>query len=214
MNFYKKITEKSKSKSLVVLVSEDTNNINFSNDSVNLLFSDSLNNEDLSSTGKITVLHTPNSLYENFNFLRIICIGVGNLDEIDSNKIRRAAGSFGRYFLDSKLTNLNFFIDSINSKDNELITESFFEGFFLGNYVFDKYKSKKSEKKDVFFEVVSSDVSNIQDIVNKSYEKSEAEKFARDLVNEPANVLTPTELSNIANNKTDKSISCNTVLTS
>lgn len=208
MKFYKKITEKSKSNSLVVLVSEDTDSINFSNDSVNLLFSESLSNEDLSSLGKITVLHTPDSLYKNFNFLRIICIGVGSLEEIDSNKIRRAAGSFGRYFLDSKLSNLSFFVDSIKSKDTDLITESFFEGFFLGNYIFDKYKSKKSEKKDVFFEVVSSEISNIQDIVNKSYEKSEAEKFARDLVNEPANVLTPTELSNIANNKTDKSISC------
>ena len=42
MKFYKKITEKSKSNSLVVLVSEDTDSINFSNDSVNLLFSESL----------------------------------------------------------------------------------------------------------------------------------------------------------------------------
>ena len=72
MKFYKKITEKSKSNSLVVLVSEDTDSINFSNDSVNLLFSESLSNEDLSSLGKITVLHTPDSLYKNFNFLRII----------------------------------------------------------------------------------------------------------------------------------------------
>ena len=151
MKFYKKITEKSKSNSLVVLVSEDTDSINFSNDSVNLLFSESLSNEDLSSLGKITVLHTPDSLYKNFNFLRIICIGVGSLEEIDSNKIRRAAGSFGRYFLDSKLSNLSFFVDSVKSKDTDLLTESFFEGFFLGNYIFDKYKSKKSEKKRCFF---------------------------------------------------------------
>ena len=35
-------------------------------------------------------------------------MGVGRLEEIDSNKIRRAAGSFGRYFLDSKLSDLSF----------------------------------------------------------------------------------------------------------
>ena len=149
MKFYKKITENFKSNSLVVLVSEDTDSINFSNDSVNLLFSESLSNEDLSSLGKITVLHTPDSLYKNFYFLRIICIGVGSLEEIDSNKIRRAAGSFGRYFLDSKLSNLSFFVDSIKSKDTDLITESFFEGFFLGNYIFDKYKSQK------FFQILN-----------------------------------------------------------
>ena len=163
MKFYKKITEKSKSNSLVVLVSEDTDSINFSNDSVNLLFSESLSNEDLSSLGKITVLHTPDSLYKNFNFLRIICMGVGRLEEIDSNKIRRAAGSFGRYFLDSKLSDLSFYVDSIKSnksKDKYLLTESFFEGFFLGNYIFDKYKSKKSEKKDVFFDMNGCDKSN------------------------------------------------------
>ena len=113
-------------------------------------------------------------------------------------------------FLILKLSDLSFYVDSIKSnksKDKDLITESFFEGFFLGNYILTNIKVK-SRKKDVFFEVVSSEISNIQDIVNKSYEKSEAEKFARDLVNEPANVLTPTELSNIANIKTDKSISC------
>ena len=119
MKFYKKITEKSKSNSLVVLVSEDTDSINFSNDSVNLLFSESLSNEDLSSLGKITVLHTPDSLYKNFNFLRIICIGVGSLEEIDSNKIRRAAGSFGRYFLDSKLLLILGSINFASNKYNE-----------------------------------------------------------------------------------------------
>ena len=75
-------------------------------------------------------------------------MGVGRLEEIDSNKIRRAAGSLVDIF-DSKLSDLSFYVDSIKSnksKDKDLITESFFEGF-SGNYIFDKYKSKKSEKR-------------------------------------------------------------------
>ena len=144
MKFYKKITEKSKSNSLVVLVSEDTDSINFSNDSVNLLFSESLSNEDLSSLGKITVLHTTDSLYKNFNFLRIICMGVGRLEEIDSNKIRRAAGSFGRYFLDSKLSDLSFYVDA-----EDYTPIRFFEGWieFIANGRFPGASNNERELK-------------------------------------------------------------------
>ena len=209
MKFYKNILEKSKSNSLVVLVAEDSSSINFLDEKVNLLFSESLSNEDLSTLGEINILHTPDNLYKKFNFLRIICVGVGKLSELDSNKIRRSAGSLGRYFLNSKLTDLNFFVDNIRStKNNEFLLESFFEGFFLGNYSFDKYKSKKIEKKNLFFEVISKEISNIEEIVKRSNEKSEAEKFARDLVNEPANVLTPTELSIRAKEKLNKTIAC------
>ena len=206
----KNINEKNESETLIVPVINDKSfTLNLADINANKLFQDTLENEDLSSDGKITILHTPKSLFPNFNYLRIICLGLGDAKKSDANDIRKYAGALGRYFLSSKLEGVNFFVDSLTIyDDSEIMIESFIEGFFLGNYNFDKYKNKKSKKKN-FFEITCSDSKlEISKILNNSFEKSEAEKIARNLVNEPANFLTPTKLSEIALDFSNKNLTC------
>lgn len=206
----KNINEKNESETLIVPVINDKSfTLDLSDINANKLFQDTLKNEDLSSDGKITILHTPKSLFPDFNYLRIICLGLGDTNKSDANEIRKSAGALGRYFLNSKLEGVNFFIDSLTIyDDSEIMIESFIEGFFLGNYNFDKYKNKKTKKKNFFYVTYSDSKIKISKIVNNSFEKSEAEKIARNLVNEPANFLTPTKLSKIALDFSNKNLTC------
>ncbi len=71
------------------------------------------------------------------------------------------------------------------------LIQTFIEGFYLGNYSFDKYKSDKSSlrKLEIFL------YSENEDLVNKVIQRTRALMnavyFARDLQNEPSNELTP-----------------------
>jgi len=203
----KNINENIKSQTLIIPILKDQGfNIDLLDDNANKLFAETLTNEDLSSNGEINILYTPNSLFPEFGYLRIVCIGLGNTKDSDANSVRRSAGSLGRHFLASKVEEVNIFTDSFDFfTEKEIILEAFLEGFFLGNYSFDKYKKKKTSKNN-FFEVTNSKV--INNVLRKSVEKSNAEKTARDLVNEPANFLTPTELGNFALNLSNEKITC------
>ena len=210
IKFLSNINDKSLSETLVVpIISDEEISIDLGDSNANSLFRDTVKNEDISSNGKVTILYTPDSLFPDFNYLRIICIGLGESVKLDSNTARKAGGSLGRYFLASKIEDLNFFVDSLLFfQQKEIIIESLIEGFFLGNYSFDKYKNKKN-KKNNSYEITCSDSNlEISMIANKSFEKSKAEKIARNLVNEPANFLTPTKLSEIAFELSSENLTC------
>ena len=75
------------------------------------------------------------------------------------------------------------------------LLQSMLEGIHLGNYTFDNYKSDRKKTDDLNFLIHYTD----QKILKKSIENSgkimSAVYFTRDLVNEPANTLTPPELA-------------------
>lgn len=75
------------------------------------------------------------------------------------------------------------------------------EGVILGNYKFDKYIKDKKENPVNNVYLIGSNADEIMDI-NKGIEEgnvlSKATLLARDMVNEPANVLTPAKLAAIA----------------
>ncbi|MEA3352316.1 MAG: leucyl aminopeptidase [Campylobacterota bacterium] len=80
-----------------------------------------------------------------------------------------------------KLNSTNFKSASVKSKDN---LSAYVEGLELGNYSFNKYKSKKEEKEDknIYIEVDS-----IDEDIQKEFEKAvcvcESVNLARDFVN-------------------------------
>ncbi len=80
--------------------------------------------------------------------------------------------------------------------DNEnYYLQTFAEGVYLGNYSFDKFKSEKKKKKNLNVHIKYDDKKEVL-IVEKKVEKIlNSVFFARDLVNEPAIILTPDELA-------------------
>lgn len=77
------------------------------------------------------------------------------------------------------------------------VLESFIEGFLLGSYAFDKYKSKKQESslKKVF---IAGEGKNLETAVLIGPIKAEAVNFTRDIVNSMPDELTPNKMAKIA----------------
>lgn len=141
--------------------------------------------------GKMHVLY---SGYKGSKLL--LLVGLGKKKELTKEKVRKA---FASAVKKAKSLNVEEFlvVSNIAGMNEKESSAAITEGILLGNYAFDKYKTKKKEEKEVkgFAIVAGGDVSR---------EVKEAEivcgnaNLIRDMVNENADVMTTTKIASIA----------------
>ena len=88
------LNEETKSQTLILPIIKNKDfSVDLLDMNANRLLIDTMLNEDISTNGEITVLHTPKSLFPNFNYLRIFCIGLGLIEESNLSSVRKSGGS-------------------------------------------------------------------------------------------------------------------------
>lgn len=134
-------------------------------------------------------------IFEDGSTKNLSLVGLGKNKNLDCEKIRVVGGN-----LSKKLRNIiscNSCKDSTihllaNNIRRELISD-FVEGVILGNYQFNKYKSNKKENINYTINIYFEE--EIEEEIDKAKNISESIIIARNLVNEPANIMTPKTLS-------------------
>src|SRR3989338_5890148 len=135
-------------------------------------------------------------------YKKVLVLSLGKKTEFTLDKLRRVMGKAVKFTRSSQLES---FTTNITSNTNlmilfnsEEIGRSAAEGLLLSEYYFTKYlgKEKKEKKKELtsVFLQYSKDVSAFQQGLNTGRVIAQATNYARDLVNEPARVATPTYL--------------------
>ncbi|HWP92809.1 MAG TPA: leucyl aminopeptidase [Thermodesulfobacteriota bacterium] len=128
---------------------------------------------------------------------RVLLVGLGKKGRFSPDVLRRAG------ILAAKKTkpysgNISIGLDIGGHNGN---VSALIEGFMLGSYEFDKYKSgNKKENSNRVIELFSNKIGERGFKRELEFARiiSEATNFARDLVNEPPAVITPTKLADIA----------------
>lgn len=140
-----------------------------------------------------TLIKVP--LLEDDTIRTFYVVGLGKKDKASFDDYRRASAILIKRLKKDKVPFAHIYAgEIIDYKKSKAITE----GLILGHYSFDKYKSKK-EEEPFSVERVS---------IYRGYEEgikvgrifAQAQNYARDLVNEPGNVINPITLSEIAQN--------------
>ena len=134
-------------------------------------------------------------IYGNDTIKRIALIGLGEKKDYNNDLIRTTGSDILKYAEEFGVKNFSVDGDSFGLKKNEY-SQVFVEGLVLGSYLFNDYKTKKEdglkvENVDIYGSVNKS-------AINQWFILGNAVAFARDLGNHPANILTPTYLSNSA----------------
>jgi len=115
------------------------------------------------------------------------------IDEINPENIKTATA-----LIIKSLKKYNFESVEItppNTK-NEDILIAFFEGFLLGDYEFDKYKSKKA--KHPIKKVVINSKRDFDNIIKEATIRANTINFVRDIINSMPDEITPAKLASIA----------------
>ena len=137
------------------------------------------------------LLHHPAGLKAD----RLLVVGVG---KATLQELRKAAGTAVRFAKPRKIRKIALLVPdvSVESLSPMQIARAITEGAVTGNYDSDTYKSDRVDRSLGSAQIVADggDTKAIQSGVTEGIVVAEAQNFARTLVNEPGNYLTPTVL--------------------
>jgi len=155
--------------------------------------------------GKLNEMHVLPT-YGKIPADKVLLVGLGKSKEFNLNKIRELSSKVIQKVKALKAKSVCSILHGAGAGGlkAEDCAQMLTEGAILGNYSFDKYKSRKDKNKEIkTFDIVEFDKKK-QDEIAKGIEKGriigEATNVARDLVYEPACEVTPTKLAETALN--------------
>jgi len=152
--------------------------------------------------GETTLIHT----FGKIPASRVVVLGLGKSDEFDVEVVRKTMGSACRYLRKLDIRKAATVahgagVGGLNSAD---AGQGLAEGSLLGLYRFKTYLTKNPEENAreldelLVVEMDQNKVSSLEEGIRRGRIIAEAAMIARDMVNEPANVMTPTRMSDAA----------------
>ena len=134
---------------------------------------------------------------------RIVAIvGLGKREDFNVDKIRRVTGHFCRALRKLNCRRVATILHGagMGGIEPESSAEAIVEGALLGLYSFTKYKKPEYEDIEEMLIVVrgKEEVSVLEAAIGKGKLLASATNLARDMVNEPANYMTPNQMAEIA----------------
>jgi leucyl aminopeptidase len=146
-------------------------------------------------TGKMlefTLLHSPAGL----NAARLLAVGAGKKDQFNVATLRKIAGAALRSLKAKSAKNFVFLAGEGLSAEEA--AQAIAEGLVTGDFETDKYKTDKKDKRIESVSVVGfsdADKASAEQGLHRGRIIAESQNFARDLINEPSNKLTPRALA-------------------
>jgi len=154
----------------------------------------------LVSSGELTgkaletvLLHFP----EGMDAKRLLLVGAGKPGKFAVGDLRKIAGAALRYLKSRGVKNFAFL--TREGERSPAAAQAITEGLLVADFESDKYRSEKKNNKEIQsvslagFENGSS--SGVNEAIERGRVIAESQNFARDLINEPSNRLTPRMLA-------------------
>ncbi|OGN99865.1 MAG: leucyl aminopeptidase [Chloroflexi bacterium RBG_13_51_52] len=145
---------------------------------------------------EITLLHSMGKLPAS----KVVVLGLGNKKELTINKVRGAIAEACRYLRGKGVSSIASVIagEGINKIKTEDAVQAMTEGAMLGLYTFRRYITKKENNFGEIKEltIVGKEKKQVEKAIARGKIMAEAANYARDMVNEPGNFMTPTQMAN------------------
>ncbi|MEK7119784.1 MAG: M17 family peptidase N-terminal domain-containing protein, partial [Patescibacteria group bacterium] len=155
--------------------------------------------------GNLLLIHTHGKIPAK----RVVLVGLGKIPELTVSDLQIIGAKIGR-----KAKEVVAKVVAI-ALPKDLHAQAIVEGLTLGTYTFSKHKSEETQKKEKHIEEVillttPPKLNAVADGISRGETISQAVTFARDLVNEPPSITTPTHLADVARKlvKGGASMSC------
>lgn len=190
VNFVSKLTEKNQ---ILALVTNKKSLSEFKELNKNLLskinYAVNCENFEFNKFSSLEIINDKNNL-----FSKIIIISPGQKSLVSGNDLAIIGGKINQISSKSKNKKVSVLVAREFSDDESLVDIGF--GAILNTYKFDKYKSKKKTIKKINeITIISKNAVKLRNKFRQKNSVAEGIFLARDLVNEPSNILNPEEYS-------------------
>ena len=161
---------------------------------------------DLIEQGDITGKKGNNVLIYSLGKLktkRVVVAGLGKSEDFDANSAREVHAGVARFIRARGVNGYATVLHGagVGGLDTADAAQAAAEGLALGLYSFDKYKSNSDSKSIDAVNIVEFDDAKLEAVesgIERGKAIAEAVNMAREMGNEPANVMTPTRMAEIA----------------
>ncbi|MBE0480477.1 MAG: leucyl aminopeptidase [Dehalococcoidia bacterium] len=149
---------------------------------------------------EVTLVHTMGKMEAD----RVLVAGLGKQEKLTADVVRGVMGNACRFLRKTGIKRVATIIHGAGAGglEPEISASAITEGSMLGLYRFRKHITKEQEDGGIdeliLLERDESRLPALARAVGKARVLAEAANFARDLVNEPANFMTPNDLANTA----------------
>jgi leucyl aminopeptidase len=131
---------------------------------------------------------------------RVVVAGLGKQESFDYDKIRNLSGDLARYLRRQRVKTAAVITHGagIGGLQPDRCAEAIAEGTLLGLYRFLRHKKSEDDVELETLTIIESDAAKAEALkqgVDRGRILAEATNLARDMANEPANYLTPTEMA-------------------
>lgn len=133
---------------------------------------------------------------DDINAERLVLVGLGKKNEISTEKVRQAGGKTSHSMRDKGMKKVALSTNVLSSL--KISSAVFLEGLLLGQYTFDRYREEKDKKLIDRFIILSRISKKLRNELHWTETVVASVCFVRDLINTPANDMTPTHLARIA----------------
>ena len=130
-------------------------------------------------------------------------IGLGKEEKIDLEVLRKTFFNVASELLKNKVEEVELNIPKLNNLCNYKMAEAIAEGMLHATYKYDKFKSDRKEQTEITvnYNPEKGKEDRAEKGINEAVKLMEAVFLTRDLVNQPANVIYPETLAQIAKEK-------------
>jgi len=149
---------------------------------------------------EITLIHSLGKIEP----ARVVVAGLGKEKDLDLRRIRGVAAEACRFLRKAGVKRVGTIAHGAGTGgiDSEKAVQAVAEGTILGLYTFRKHQTKESEQGEIKeLLIVEQDESKLPQMERgcaKGIVLAEATNLARDMANEPANYMTPTDMAEMA----------------
>jgi leucyl aminopeptidase len=149
---------------------------------------------------EMTLIHTMSKIVPS----RVLVAGLGKEDELSISKIREVAAEACRFLRKFNVKKAASILHGAGAGGlaPEASAQAITEGAMLGLYTFRKHQTKEAEEGDIEQLIIVSKDNKGPAALERGCRKgrimAEATNLARDMANEPANYMTPTDMEKIA----------------
>jgi leucyl aminopeptidase len=130
---------------------------------------------------------------------RVLVLGLGKSDAFDGQVLRNTLAVAARYLRRTGAESVAIGADSSLGLATDACAQAIVEGIILGHYRYLVHKKEPEDKREIReLTLVEADASRVEAVrlgAERGHVSAEATTWARDLANEPANFMTPSELA-------------------
>ena len=157
--------------------------------------------------GEMTLLHTGGKIAPS----RVLVAGLGSQEDFDSEVVRSVSSEAVRFLRRRGISSAVTIAHGAGTGGLSPVEsgQALAEGSILGLYRFDRYHTNGDDAESEFEELTVAELDaaradNIRQGVSRGQAIAEATIIARNLVNEPANIMTPTAMAEVARRMADE----------